>query len=154
LNAGESYLLVAGSNGDGGATNDLVVGTAGPAPIQTCYYYDMTDLTWYYTTSQPMVRMNFDPALGVNEANNTFGLEVAPNPAADATSITFTVKNTSDASITVIDMAGKVVANQTLSGVNGTQVVEINTSTLNSGMYTVNVTANGTTVCKKLAIRK
>jgi hypothetical protein len=154
LNAGESYLLIAGSNGDGGATNDLVVGTAGPAPAQTCFYYDMTDLTWYYTTSQPMVRMNFDPALGVNEANNTFGLEVAPNPATDATSITFTVKNTSDASITVIDMAGKVVANQTLSGVNGTQVVEINTSALNSGMYTVNVTANGTTVCKKLAIRK
>ena len=154
LNAGEAYLLVAGSNGDGGATNDLVVGTAGPAPVQTCYYYDMTDLTWYYTTSQPMVRMNFDPALGVNEANNTFGLEVAPNPAADATSITFTVKNTSDANITVIDMAGKVVANQSLSGVNGTQVIEINTSALTSGMYTVNVTANGTTVCKKLAIRK
>jgi hypothetical protein len=154
LNAGEAYLLVAGSNGDGGATNDLVVGTAGPAPVQTCYYYDMTDLTWYYTTSQPMVRMNFDPALGVKEANNTFGLEVAPNPAADATTVTFTVKNTSDASITVIDMAGKVVATQTLSGVNGTQAVEINTSALNSGMYTVNVTANGTAVSQKLAVRK
>jgi hypothetical protein len=140
LNAGESYLLVAGSNGDGGATNDLVVGTAGPAPAQTCFYYDMTDLTWYYTTSQPMVRMNFDP--------------VAPNPAADATSVTFTMKNTSDAIINVIDMAGKVVATQSLSGVNGTQVVEINTSALNSGMYTVTVAANGTTVSKKLAIRK
>ena len=154
LNAGEAYLLVAGSNGDGGATNDLVVGTAGPAPVQTCYYYDMTDNTWYYTTSQPMVRMNFDPALGVKEANNTFGLEVAPNPATDATTVTFTVKNTSDASITVIDMAGKVVATQTLSGVNGTQAVEINTSALNSGMYTVNVTANGTAVSQKLAVRK
>lgn len=154
LNAGESYLLVAGSNGDGGATNDLVVGTAGPAPAQTCYYYDMTDQTWYYTTSQPMVRMNFDPALGVKEVANTFGLEVAPNPAADATSVTFTVKNTSDALINVVDMAGKVVATQTLSGVNGTQAVEINTSALNSGMYTVNVTANGTSVSKKLAIRK
>ena len=154
LNAGEAYVLVAGSNGDGGATNDLVVGTAGPAPVQTCYYYDMTDLTWYYTTSQPMVRMNFDPALGVKEANNTFGIEVAPNPATDATSVTFTVKNTSDAIITVIDMAGKVVATQTLSGVNGTQAVEINTSALNSGMYTVNVTANGTSVSQKLAVRK
>jgi len=154
LNAGESYLLVAGSNGDGGATNDLVVGTAGPAPAQTCFYYDMTDLTWYYTTSQPMVRMNFDPALGIKETSNAFGLEVAPNPAADATSVTFTMKNTSDAIINVIDMAGKVVATQSLSGVNGTQVVEINTSALNSGMYTVTVAANGTTVSKKLAIRK
>lgn len=154
LNAGEAYLLVAGSNGDGGATNDLVVGTAGPAAVQTCYYYDMTDLTWYYTTSQPMVRMNFDPALGMNEAANNFGLEVAPNPATDATNVTFNVKNTSDVIINVIDMAGKVVATQTLSGVNGTQAVEINTSALNSGMYTVNVNANGTAVSKKLAVRK
>ena len=154
LNAGEAYLLVAGSNGDGGATNDLVVGTAGPAAVQTCYYYDMTDLTWYYTTSQPMVRMNFDPALGMKETANNFGLEVAPNPATDATSVTFNVKNTSDVIINVIDMAGKVVATQTLSGVNGTQAVEINTSALNSGMYTVNVNANGTAVSKKLAVRK
>jgi hypothetical protein len=154
LNAGESYLLVAGSNGDGGATNDLVVGTAGPAPVQTCYYYDMTDLTWYYTTSQPMVRMNFDPALGVNEEVASFGLEVAPNPAADATNVTFTVKNTTDAVINVIDMAGKVVATQTLAGINGTQNVAINTSALNNGMYTVSVAANGTIVTKKLAIRK
>jgi hypothetical protein len=154
LNAGESYLLVAGSNGDGGATNDLVVGTAGPAAVQTCYYYDMTDLTWYYTTSQPMVRMNFDPALGMKDAANNFGLEIAPNPATEATSVTFNVKNTSDVIINVIDMAGKVVATQTLSGVNGTQAVEINTSALNSGMYTVNVNANGTSVSKKLAVRK
>ena len=154
LNAGESYLLVAGSNGDGGATNDLVVGTAGPAPVQTCYYYDMTDLTWYYTTSQPMVRMNFDPALGVNEEVASFGLEVAPNPAADATNVTFTVKNTTDAVINVIDMAGKVIATQTLAGINGTQNVAINTSALNNGMYTVSVAANGTIVTKKLAIRK
>jgi hypothetical protein len=41
-----------------------------------------------------------------------------------------------------------------LSGVNGTQAVEINTSALNSGMYTVNVNANGTAVSKKLAVRK
>ncbi|MDP4724485.1 MAG: T9SS type A sorting domain-containing protein [Crocinitomicaceae bacterium] len=154
LNAGEAYLLVAGSNGDGGATNDLVVSTAGPAAVQTCYYYDMTDLTWYYTTSQPMVRMNFDPALGMKETANNFGLEVAPNPATDATNVTFNVKNTSDVIINVIDMAGKVVATQTLSGVNGTQAVEINTSALNSGMYTVNVNANGTAVSKKLAVRK
>ena len=63
LTAGESYLLVAGSFGDGGATNDLVVGTSGTSEAFTSYYYDMTVLTWYYTTSTPMVRMNFDPSL-------------------------------------------------------------------------------------------
>jgi hypothetical protein len=154
LNAGESYLLVAGSFGDGGATNDLVVGTAGTSEAQTTFYFDYTDITWYYTTSTPMVRMNFDPTLSMKEAANNFGLEVAPNPATDATNVTFNVKNTSDVIINVIDMAGKVVATQTLSDVNGTQAVEINTSALNSGMYTVNVNANGTSVSKKLAVRK
>jgi hypothetical protein len=114
----------------------------------------MTDLTWYYTTSQPMVRMNFDPALGVKEQVASFGVEVAPNPAANATQVSFNVKNTSDAIINVIDMTGKVVATQTLAAVNGVQNVEINTSALNSGMYTVSVTANGTTVTEKLAVRK
>ena len=37
LNGGESYLVVAGSNGDGGATNDLVVGTAGLSEAQTTF---------------------------------------------------------------------------------------------------------------------
>jgi hypothetical protein len=154
LNAGESYLLVAGSFGDGGATNDLVVGTAGTSEAQTTFYFDYTDNTWYYTTSTPMVRMNFDPVLGVKEQVASFGVEVAPNPAADATQVSFNVKNTSDAIINVIDMAGKVVATQTLAAVNGAQNVEINTSALNSGMYTVSVTANGTTVTEKLAVRK
>ncbi|MEN9699381.1 MAG: hypothetical protein RLZZ301_579 [Bacteroidota bacterium] len=153
LNAGEAYLIVAGSNGDGGATNDLVVGTAGSAQAQTCYYYDMTDLTWYYTTSQPMVRMNFDPALGLNEEIASFGLEVAPNPASDATTLSFNVKNTSDVVVTIVDMTGKVVATETRTGVIGTQNVTVNTSNLTSGMYTASVIANGVKVSKKLAVR-
>ena len=36
LNAGESYLVVAGSNGDGGLTNDLVVGTSGNSDNLAC----------------------------------------------------------------------------------------------------------------------
>jgi hypothetical protein len=56
LNAGESYLVVAGSLGDGGATNDLVVGTAGISQPQTSFYLDETG-TLFYTTSTPMVRM-------------------------------------------------------------------------------------------------
>jgi hypothetical protein len=59
LSAGSSYLVVLGSYGDGGATNDLMISSSGVSEASTSYYYDMTDNTWYYTTSTPMVRMNF-----------------------------------------------------------------------------------------------
>ena len=62
LNAGQPYLVVAGSNGDGGATDDLIVCTCGQSEAQTSFYYDMTNTTWYYTSSTPMVRMNFSNA--------------------------------------------------------------------------------------------
>ncbi|MES2588933.1 MAG: hypothetical protein V4622_08135, partial [Bacteroidota bacterium] len=58
LTAGQSYLLVAGTLGDGGATDDLIVGTSGSSEAQTTYYLDGTDGTWYYSTSTPIVRMN------------------------------------------------------------------------------------------------
>jgi hypothetical protein len=77
---------------------------------------------------------------------------IFPNPATESVTITF--KEETNGSLSVYDLSGKVVATQTLSGVNGTQAVEINTSALNSGLYTINVTANGTSVSKKLAIRK
>jgi hypothetical protein len=63
LSAGLSYLVVLGSWGDGGVSNGLVISTAGVSEALTSYYFDMTDQTWYYTTSTPMVRMNFDPSL-------------------------------------------------------------------------------------------
>lgn len=56
LNAGELYLVVIGSYGDGGASNDLVISTSGVSEAQTSFF--MTNQTWFYTTSTPMVRMN------------------------------------------------------------------------------------------------
>jgi hypothetical protein len=59
LTAATSYLVVVGSYGNGGASNDLVVATSGESDNGTSYYYDASDLTWYYTNSTPMVRMRF-----------------------------------------------------------------------------------------------
>ncbi|MCE3296892.1 MAG: hypothetical protein K0R65_2606 [Crocinitomicaceae bacterium] len=58
LIADSSYVIVVGSFGDGGATDDLVTGTSGQSEEQTSFYFDMTDQTWYYVTSTPMVRLN------------------------------------------------------------------------------------------------
>ena len=66
LDANSSYLAVISSYGDGGTTNDLVVSTSGSSAAQTTFYFDHTDQTWYYTTSTPMVRLNFNPIYFAN----------------------------------------------------------------------------------------
>ncbi|MES2588931.1 MAG: T9SS type A sorting domain-containing protein [Bacteroidota bacterium] len=72
LTAGQSYLLVAGSLGDGGATDDLIVGTSGISEAQTTYYLDGTDNTWYYTTSTPIVRMNLSVPVTITSSNPSY----------------------------------------------------------------------------------
>jgi hypothetical protein len=152
LNAGEPYLVVAYSNGDGGATDDLVVGTAGVSATQTSFYYDMTNTTWYYTTSTPMVRMNFSKA-SVNENSLLNSFNVSPNPAAGSATIALSGKAGADATISIVDVTGKEVYNTLVSSLNGTATVEVNTAAFGNGMYLVNVYSNGTKSSKKLIVR-
>jgi hypothetical protein len=99
----------------------------------------MTDQTWYYTTATPMVRMNFDPTLSVNEVENAFGLAVYPNPASDV--ITVSLNKATTATISIVDLAGKVVKTSSMNGLT----TSINTSDLSNGVYHVTIT-DGTTV--------
>ena len=150
LNAGESYLIVAGSNGDGGTTNDLVVGTSGSSEAQTSFYLDEAG-TWFYTTSTPMVRMNFSAA-GIEDNDASFGLNVYPNPAENEANVSVSVEN-ANVAISLTDLSGKVVYNNNLGTVNGTKNVTINTSNFANGIYMVAVNSNGNISTKKLVIR-
>ena len=147
LNAGESYLVVAGSLGDGGATNDLVVGTAGVSEAQTSFYLDEVG-TWFYTTSTPMVRMNFDPTATTIEVANVFGLNVYPNPASDVINVTLNKEVT--ATINVVDVTGKVVKTSTINGTT----TSINTAGLSNGVYYVNITDGTSVSTEKVVIKK
>lgn len=159
LLAGEGYVAVAGSFGDGGQSNDLVIATSGVSDVQTSFYFDMTDTqgsptgTWFYTTSTPMVRMNFSPA-SINEVENNFGLNVYPNPANTTATVSMQLSNEADVTINVSDLAGKVVYSNSLGMVNGTQNVTVNTDALTSGVYMVNVSVDGVISTQKLVVRK
>ncbi|MFN5844903.1 MAG: T9SS type A sorting domain-containing protein, partial [Flavobacteriia bacterium] len=108
----------------------------------------------YYTTSTPMVRMNFNPVVGVNEVENTYALSVYPNPANTNATVSFSLNNEAAVSINVTDLSGKVVYMNTLGTVNGTQSVNVTTDALKSGVYMVNVTVDGNVSTQKLVIRK
>jgi hypothetical protein len=82
------------------------------------------------------IRMNMG-VLGLDETADA-NLSVYPNPSSEVVTIE---SNMTEGSIQIIDLTGKVVANQT---VNGTATA-FNTSALTNGMYTVILT-NGSTV--------
>lgn len=130
--AGTSYLVVAGSYGSGGANDDLILVASGSSVPQTTFLYDGSDDTWYYSTSTPKVRMNFDASVAVKNVATLEGVNVYPNPSTGLVNITndLATENT----IVVTDITGKVVASKVTSV--GTTV---DLSAFGTGLYMVEI---------------
>jgi len=154
---GNSYLVTVGSAGDNGATDDLIIGTSGVSERTTSYIYNPGGSTgpWFVQSATPMVRMNFNPVLGLNEETAQFAVNVFPNPAVNEAKVSFELANASDVTITVTDLAGKVVyTNALANSAAGKHSVQINTEAFAGGVYTVNFNTNSAIVSKKLIVKK
>ena len=68
---------------------------------------------------------------------------VYPNPAKDVVNVSF--ENTSETAVSIMDLQGRVLSTQLVSGSNGTQLVSISTGDFAQGTYVVSVRANGLT---------
>jgi thiol-disulfide isomerase/thioredoxin len=86
--------------------------------------------------------------LGVNNvAASLEGVRIVPNPASDKATVRFTVTENTTANVTVYDMTGRVVFSTTNADyTTGAHTIDINTSNLPAGAYTVKLqTAKGAT---------
>ncbi len=140
LDAGSTYLVVIGSDGDGGATDDVVIKDAGVSDPQTSFFYDGTNTTWYYTTGTPTVRLNFQDFTGLEENDALTGLNAYPNPTSNDVTVSYALNNASEVAIHIVDISGKVIESTDL-GVQtaGAHMFDINSSNLSSGVYYVTV---------------
>ncbi len=78
---------------------------------------------------------------------------VTPNPAATQATVALTLEEAARTTVQVIDLNGRVVA--TLHDgemAAGPQTLALDASTLAAGVYTVAVTANGSTVSTQVTI--
>ena len=148
LNANESYLAMVGSYGDGGATNDLVTASSGASEPQTSYYFDYTDNTWYYTTSNVMVRMNFDPALSIENFSQETGISLFPNPASNE--ITVEVVKEITATLSILDSKGMLLGSYMLNGLS--QSIDI--TNLSNGIYFILLSDGKSTSTRKFVVNK
>jgi len=76
-----------------------------------------------------------------------------PNPARNITNVRFTLKNSSDAVVTVHNILGQEVESHNLGKVaSGKYDYSLNLSNLKPGMYTVSVKAGNSVQTEKLMV--
>lgn len=144
LQPNTTYLATVGSMGTG-----LRVVNAGASKPQTSFMYDYPDQQWYYLSSTPWVRLNFNPNTGIDETSVALPTIVYPNPTGDVLNIKMSLNSAHEASIYIYDNLGGIVKSETFSGLSGIATEELSVSNLAAGMYTVIIhTSDGVATAK------
>jgi len=155
LAAGNTYLAAVGSFATG-----MAVSVAGTSADQTSFLYgDLGSggIAWYFANSTPMVRMNFDPQLSVenNEVSNLNVSQNFPNPFSTETTVEYTLENASEVSYTLVDLAGNTILEVNEGNVMaGKHAITIDGSSLANGVYYFNMTAGGAQTTHKMIVNK
>ena len=99
--------------------------------------------------------INVIPSLGINEIQNIASVNIYPNPADEISNVSFILTKSSNVTITLTNMLGEEIMKSELGNVSaGENIYQLNTESINNGLYFVTVkTANGT-VTKKAVINR
>lgn len=89
-----------------------------------------------------------DSPLSINDANNSYPLlSVYPNPTKDIVNIDLTKINDRNIQLKVIDITGKVIHSEKSCSTN---IVSLDFTKYQSGVYFINITGDNTSITKKL----
>lgn len=95
-----------------------------------------------------------DVTTGLNDLSQIDDLiQVYPNPATTAVSVNLQIKEQSEVTISVTDIAGKEISSKNYGQMNGSSIITINTSNTPAGVYFVNVKMNNIITQKKIVIQ-
>lgn len=145
--ANNTYFVVVCSDGDGGASDDVQIATSGISPTGFSYFYAADDDAWYLQPQTPIVRLDFENTIGLEELSNVSALNVFPNPATDEVKVSFDITDASDVKVTVMDITGKAIETVVdAANVTGMQNNTVNISDYAAGVYVINITTNAGTI--------
>ncbi|MBK9176169.1 MAG: T9SS type A sorting domain-containing protein [Flavobacteriales bacterium] len=86
----------------------------------------------------------------VNEIGATSALVLAPNPVSDGNAQMIIASETGEARMSIIDLNGRVVAEEQLTGLHGMVQRPLDVSNLPAGLYFVRVQGNGIDTATRL----
>lgn len=132
----------------------------GVAEDQTTFiYFEQTPGAgpdWFFTNDMPLVRMNFNSSVGIEEGDRMNGIGLGqnvPNPANGTTMIPFDLQQAANLTLEVHDMSGKLVSAQTIGKrAAGSHRLQYDTSALNEGVYFYSLVADGTRLTKRMTV--
>jgi hypothetical protein len=149
LEANTTYFVMVGAY-----SPDVRVANAGFSADQTSFLLDGNDMqnnTLYFQNETPMVRMNFDPTLSINELTSATDVTVYPNPFVGTTEIKFNLKSDAQVSVVITDVAGRTVATVPASNMNaGEQTIAIDGTNFVAGIYNYTLTVGNETITKRI----
>lgn len=153
LTAGTDYLAAVQVYGA------VRIGVNGTSANQTSFIYYISPTqgeNWFYTTSTPMVRMGFDPTVGINENDRTNGVGLGqnlPNPATGTTLIPYELQEAATVSFQVHDLNGKLVMER-FEGKRaaGNYRMVLDTEGLTEGIYSYTLTAGDVRLTKRMVV--
>lgn len=142
---------------EGGSIERVAVATSGRVLPGLSVFMNASDGTAQQgIQDSPMVRMNFNPSVGIEEADrqNDIGMgQNFPNPAHGVTYIPYDLKEAASLTFEVHDMSGKLVATQAVGKRGaGAHRLQFDTMALNEGVYFYSLTANGTRLTKRMTV--
>lgn len=148
------YLVLAASYSGG----EIPVAFSGVAPAGTTLGLDGADVIRLASDAAtpniveaPVVRLDFQSYVGVNELEDVAAISASPNPFTNETEISFNLKSDAQVSIVVTDLAGRVVMTIPAANYNaGAQKVSIDGSSLNAGVYNYTLTVGNNVVTKRI----
>jgi hypothetical protein len=95
--------------------------------------------------------------VGVKEAQASNGFTLIhnyPNPSNELTNVTFEVPVNCNATLSVTDLAGRLVSVQNLTDLQpGSHKISLQTENLDNGLYNYTLTANGWSATKPLIVK-
>lgn len=151
LEAGKTYLAVLVNFG---GTDNIRMPVSGVNEWVASWLF--SDGEWGATFSVPMVRLNMDASISVNDiadAEAVVGQNV-PNPAVNITTINYSLVQSSTVSLEVYDAAGKLVISQDHgTRAAGEHNIVLDVAALPAGLYNYSVIVNGAPVTKQMIKR-
>lgn len=112
----------------------------------------------FYTGVCAVIRLNFAgffPFSMEETATSTIQLSNFPNPATHQTTVAFTLNQSTEASIRISDLTGKVVLTQYLGHCQeGLNQVNIDLSSFSNGVYLYTLIAGEQQITRKMSIQK
>ncbi len=92
--------------------------------------------------------------IGMEEMKNLSESSFAlyPNPATSEVNVSFEITSSSNVSVQLIDITGRVVLSKNIKATKGQNLIPVSVSELNHGLYFMNVSSEGKSITKKLII--